>query len=53
MGFEFDWRDIVKLLVDSPAVKPIVVIKFYPFNVFNVAPVALAMNQFGFVETAE
>jgi len=44
--FEFNGRHVVKRLVDSPVVEPVDVVKCRPFDMFDVAPGTLAMNQF-------
>ena len=53
MSFEFDRRHVAKRFVNSPVVEPFDVVKCRPFDVFYVAPGALAVNQFSFVETVD
>jgi hypothetical protein len=53
VGFEFDRRHVVKLLVDSPVVEPFDVVEGSPVDVFDIAPGTFAMNQFSFIETIE
>ena len=39
--------------MDSPVVEPVDLVEGCPFDVFDVAPRTLAMNQFSFVKTVE
>jgi len=39
--------------VDSPVVEPVDVVERRPFDVFDIAPGALTMDELGLVETIE
>ncbi len=53
MSFELRRRDPVERFVNSTVVEPIDVLECLPFDVLNVAPWPLAMDEFGLVETIE
>ena len=53
MSFELRRRDPVERFVNSTVVEPIDVLECLPFDVLNVAPWSLAMDEFGLVETIE
>jgi hypothetical protein len=53
VSLELDRWHVVERLVDPPVVEPVDVVERRPFDVLDVAPGSLAMNQFGLVETVE
>ena len=53
VGFEFHGGQVVQRFVDSLVVEPVDVVEGCPFDVFDVTPGTLAMNQFSLVETVE
>lgn len=53
MSFELDGRHVVERLVDSAVVEPADVVERRPFDVLDVAPGPLAVDQLSLIETVE
>jgi len=53
VSFELDRRHVVERLVDPPVVEPVDVFQCLPFDVLDVAPGPLAVDEFGLEEAVE
>jgi hypothetical protein len=53
VSLELDRWHVVEGLVNSSVVEPVDVVERRPFDVFDVAPRSLAVDQLGLVETVE
>jgi len=53
VSLELDGWDIVECFVDSLVVEPVDVVECCPFDVFNIAPGSLTVDELGLVEAVE
>ena len=53
MSLELERRHVVERLVDAPVVEPADVVECCPFDVLDVAPRSLAVDQLALVEAVE